>query len=83
MRPLVWRAHAGAARVLSALGRDSEAEPKLQEARQTIDEIASLFEDPSLATSFRQTATNELSVGSSGALAPSQSSVIGPREEAP
>ena len=60
MRPLVWQARAGAAQVLSGAGRASEAEAKRSEARDMIDEIASLFEDEKLRGMFLENATSKL-----------------------
>ena len=40
MRPLIWQARAGAAKVLSSLGREIEAQIKRTEAGAMIDEIA-------------------------------------------
>ena len=60
MRPLVWQAQAGAARVLSQLGRSSEADAKRAQAQATIDEIAGLFEDETLRAMFVETAISKL-----------------------
>ena len=43
MRPLVWQNRATAAKALSALGREQEAEAKRRETVEAIDEIARLF----------------------------------------
>jgi tetratricopeptide (TPR) repeat protein len=59
-RGLVWRAHAGAARMLTSLGRPAEADEEMARAHAMIDEIASLFADASLAASFRNKVTMEL-----------------------
>ena len=48
MRPMVLRTRLGAAQILAASGRSSEAEAKLAEARAMIDEIGGLFEDEEL-----------------------------------
>ena len=60
MRPLVWQARAGAARVLSGAGRTSEAEAKRSEAKDMVDEIAGLFEDAKLRSMFLASATSKL-----------------------
>ena len=60
MRPLVWQARAGAVQVLSGAGRASEAEAKLAEARDMVDEIAGLFKDEKLRGMFLESATNKL-----------------------
>jgi tetratricopeptide (TPR) repeat protein len=59
MRPLVWQARAGAAGVLSALGRADEAEAKRREARAMIDEIAGLFEDDTMRALFVESAVRK------------------------
>ncbi len=61
MRPLVWQARAGAARVLSEAGRTSEAEAKRAEAKDMVDEIAGLFKDEKLRGMFLESATSKLS----------------------
>ena len=61
MRPLVWQARAGAARVLSGAGRTSEAEAKRSEAKDMVDEIAGLFKDEKLRGMFLESATSKLS----------------------
>jgi len=60
MRPPVWQARAGAAQVLSALGRRIEAEEKRRQAREVIDEIAGLFQDEKLRTMYLDSATKKL-----------------------
>ncbi len=60
MRPLLWQARAGAAQALSTLGRGSEAETKLKEARDTVDEIAQLFTDEQLKAAFLDSAMRKL-----------------------
>jgi tetratricopeptide (TPR) repeat protein len=60
MRPLVWQARAGAAKVLDALGRAAEAEAQRHEARAMIDEIAALFTDENLRAAFVESATRKL-----------------------
>ena len=60
MRPLVWQARAGVARVLSAAGRTSKAEAKRAEARDMVDEIAGLFKDEKLRGMFLEGATRKL-----------------------
>ena len=60
MRPLVWQARAGAARVLYASGHASEAEAKRHAAAETIHEIAGLLEDENLSATFVESATSKL-----------------------
>ena len=60
MRPLIWQARAGAAQVLSAAGRTSNAEAKRAEARDMVDEIAGLFKDEKLRSMFLENATSKL-----------------------
>ena len=60
MRPLVWQARAGAAAVLTTLGRRDEAESKQNEARAMIDEIAGLFEDEELGLAYLESAMKKL-----------------------
>ena len=60
MRPMVWQARAGAASVLSAMGREAEAQSKREEARATIEEIAGLFEDQVLQTKFVESAMEKM-----------------------
>ena len=60
MRPMVLRTRLGAAQILAASGRSSEAEAKLAEARAMIDEIGGLFEDEELRDSYLETATKKL-----------------------
>jgi class 3 adenylate cyclase len=45
LRPFIWEAQAGAAKVLAALGRSNEAEAKRTQALAMIDEIAGLFKN--------------------------------------
>jgi class 3 adenylate cyclase/tetratricopeptide (TPR) repeat protein len=45
LRPFIWEAQAGAAKVLAVLGRSSEAETKRAEALAMIDQIAGLFKN--------------------------------------
>jgi ATP/maltotriose-dependent transcriptional regulator MalT len=60
MRPLIWQAQAGTAKVLAALGRQSAAERQWQRARATIDEIAALFDDQDLRQVYLQSAGKKL-----------------------
>ena len=60
MRPLVWQARAGAAKLLFEAGRASEAEAKRREARDMVDEIAGLFKDEKLRGLFIDNATGKL-----------------------
>jgi class 3 adenylate cyclase/tetratricopeptide (TPR) repeat protein len=60
MRPLVWQAQAGAARVMSALGRAAEAKAKYRQVRAVIDEIAALFEDEMLQEMFVESALTKV-----------------------
>ena len=60
MRPVLWQARAGAAGVLVALGRRAEAEAKLAEARETVEEIARTFEDDTLRGLFVENAARKL-----------------------
>ncbi len=59
MRPLVWQAQVEAAKALSALGREVEAEAKRREARALIDEIAGLFTDAQLRAMFVESAAKK------------------------
>lgn len=52
MRPAVWQARIGAARVLESLGRNEEAGEKLSGARETVDEIATLLTDQEMRAAF-------------------------------
>ena len=60
MRPVVWQARAGAAEVLSAIGRPEEAEAKRSDAKASIGEIAELFQDGDLGDKFLVSATAKL-----------------------
>jgi type 1 glutamine amidotransferase len=60
MWPLVWQARIGAAQMLSALGRVSEADTKRHAAAETIDKIVGLFEDENLRAAFVESATSKL-----------------------
>ena len=62
MRPLVWQSRAGAAQVLSSLGRTSDADAKIEGARSMIAEIAGLFQDESFRGKFLESATDKLAV---------------------
>ncbi len=46
--PIIWQARGGAAQSLAALGHNSEAVAKRQEAREIVGEIADRFRDPAL-----------------------------------
>jgi ATP/maltotriose-dependent transcriptional regulator MalT len=59
MRPIVWQARAGAAKLLAAMGRAEEADAKRQAARAMIDEIAALFKDENLKAMFVESARNK------------------------
>ncbi len=59
MRPMVWQAQAGAARLLSALGRPAEAEEKRRQAQAVIAEIARMFTDQTLGAMFLASATRK------------------------
>jgi hypothetical protein len=59
MRPLVWQARAGAAKLLAAMGRQDEAAAKRQAARAMVDEIAGLF-DEKLRTAFVESASSKV-----------------------
>jgi len=61
MRPLAWQAQAGAARVMSTLGRAAEAEAKRRQAHAVIDEISGLFEDEKLGEMFAESALGKIS----------------------
>ena len=60
MRPALWQVRAGAAAALAALGRQAEAEAKLAEARETVEEIAQTFEDDTLRGLFVENAAQKL-----------------------
>ena len=60
MRPLAWQARAGAAQVLSALGREAEASEKRAGALGLIHEIGGLFEDQSLRSMYLEDAVKKL-----------------------
>jgi tetratricopeptide (TPR) repeat protein len=60
MRPLVWQAQAGMARVMLALGRAEEAEAKWRQSGAVIDEIAGLFEDEKLQEMFVESALRKI-----------------------
>jgi tetratricopeptide (TPR) repeat protein len=59
MRPAIFSARAGAARMLSALGRAKEAEEKKKQARAMVGEIAELFRDKSLRAMFVESAVKK------------------------
>ena len=60
MRPLAWQSRAGAAQVLSGLGREKEASEKRAGALGLIHEIGGLFEDPSLRAMYLEDAIKKL-----------------------
>lgn len=60
MRPNVWQARAGAARALSHLGRESQAAEKRQQALDTIQEIADLFQNHDYRAMFLESAHKKL-----------------------
>ncbi len=60
MRPLVVQARAAATKLLSTLGRTSEAEEKQGQARAMIDKIAALFQDEQLRSKYAESATKKL-----------------------
>ncbi|MDQ3928532.1 MAG: hypothetical protein M3328_05225, partial [Chloroflexota bacterium] len=60
MRPTVWQARAGAARVLSMLGHESEAAEKRRQAAEMIEEIGSLFQSQEYRTLFLESAHRKL-----------------------
>lgn len=60
MRPIVWQARAGAAKVLAAMSRTAEADAKRQAARAMIDEIAGLFQDAELRAAFVESAMKKI-----------------------
>jgi len=60
MRPIVWQARAGAAKVLEALGRTDEANVSRLEARAMVDEIAGLFQDEHLRAMFVESASGRI-----------------------
>ena len=62
MRPIVWQACAGAAKLLDALGRADEAERKRGDARAMIEEIANLFEDEKWRAAFAEPAMAKVAV---------------------
>ena len=60
MRPMAWQARAGAAKVLTALGRAAEAEAQRRAARAMIDEIAGLFRNESLRATYLESALKKI-----------------------
>jgi len=60
MRPLAWQSRGGAAKVLSALGREAEASEKRAGALSLIHEIGGLFEDQSLRSMYLEDAIKKL-----------------------
>ncbi len=60
MRPLAWKARAGAAQVLSSLNREEEAAAKRSEALSLIHELAGLFEDQNLKSMYLEDAIKTL-----------------------
>ena len=57
---LLWQLQAGATQALSMDGRPAEADAKRLQARDSIDEIAGLFEDQELSAAFVESATSKL-----------------------
>ena len=62
MRPIIWQARAGAAKVFDTLNRKDEANAKHREARAMIDEIAALFRDAKMRGLFFENATQRLNL---------------------
>ncbi len=60
MRPWAWQSRAGAAQVLSSLGREAEASEKRAGALGLIHEIGGLIEDQSLRSMYLDNAINKL-----------------------
>ncbi len=60
MRPSIWQARAGAARVLSHMGRESEAAEKRQQALDMVQEIAVLFKNEEYRAMFLESAYKKL-----------------------
>ena len=60
MLPMLWQCRAGAAQALGSLGRTDEAEAKLGQAQETVDELAGLFEDEKLRDLFIENAESKL-----------------------
>jgi hypothetical protein len=60
MRPMTWKAQAGAARALDALKRPDEAGAKRQRAQVMVEEIAGLFEDADLRQQFTEEAMERI-----------------------
>jgi class 3 adenylate cyclase/tetratricopeptide (TPR) repeat protein len=60
MRPLVWQARAEAAKVLSSLGRQAEAEAQHRAAQAMLDEMAGKITDETLRSQFLESALERL-----------------------
>jgi tetratricopeptide (TPR) repeat protein len=54
MRPIVWQARLAAADALTATGQHDQAQNRRAAARETMDEIAGLFEDEDLRSVYLQ-----------------------------
>ena len=59
-RPALWQAQVSAARILSSLGRESEASDKRRQARAVVDEIAGMLKNEQHRVLFLQHATAQL-----------------------
>jgi hypothetical protein len=68
MRPLVGLARVEAAKIMSALGRESDAEAKWQGARAMIEEIANLFEDAAMRALYVENASGKIMLQTSEVL---------------
>ena len=60
MRPWTWKAQAGAAQVLTGMGRQGESDAKRTGAMATLNEMAGLFEDQEMRSMFLEDATKAL-----------------------
>lgn len=60
MRPLAWKARAGAAQVLASLNREEEAAAKRSGALSLIHELAGLFEDQDFRSMYLEEAIKTL-----------------------
>ena len=60
LRPVVWQARAGAAKVLRMQSRKGEAEAKRDAAHAAVDEIAALFTDDNLRSPFVASARRKI-----------------------
>jgi hypothetical protein len=54
MRPIVWQARLALADALTATGQPEQAQSRREAARETVDEIAGLFEDEDLRSVYLQ-----------------------------